>query len=126
MKKVILIIIFLSISFLIKAQTYTSDRTITWQNEKVVDEKFNRVEIDIEVEKKFVYISWLDQNYQWKFDVKEKKEDEESTVYNCIATNGDKVVLMYYKPDNEFILKLDKATSFVFQHIKSLLEQSVK
>lgn len=118
MKKLLFISVLFFLTTILKSQTYTSDRTVTWQKGKVVDEKFNKVEIDIDEEKKLIYISWLDFNYQWAFDIIGKVEDNEVVVFNCKGANGAKVTIGYYKPDNEFLLMRDVKDGFVFQHIK--------
>jgi hypothetical protein len=118
MKKIALITILLSISLFTKSQSYSSDRVVLWENKQIIEEKFKRVEIDIMEDKKLIYINWLDDNSQWPLDIVEKDSDSESVSYNCTGASGNQVILLYYKPDNEYVLMLDEMTQFVFQHIK--------
>ncbi len=122
MKNLIFIITLLIFSFYTKAQTYTSSRTVEWENGKIVDEKFNKVEIDVDKEKKLIYISWLDLNVLWQFNIIHSSENKELIGYTCKAGEGnniDTVTIGYYKPDNQFVLTTErKKISFVFQNIK--------
>ena len=118
MKRYIGIIALILTSHFAQSQTYTFDRIILWENKEPVDDQFMKGELDIMEEDGWIYFNVPKMDIQWKFKIESIDREDGNIFYPCLSAQQTKVFIAYYKPDNEFVLKLDEKTSFVLQHIK--------